>query len=88
MLFSDLLNFAGQLDAPTSNVSSSSLITLLLYVDFCPDCPALFPNRWLFLRAAIAGFFSCSEQHEVLLLAHPMNSGASRSKEHEHKWAD
>jgi len=60
MLFNDLLNFAGSLDAPTSNVSSSSPITLLLYVYFCPDRPALFPNRWFFLRAAIAGFFSCS----------------------------
>jgi hypothetical protein len=60
MLFSDLLNFAGSLDAPTSNVSSSSPITLLLYIDFCTDRPALFPNWWFFLHLAIAGFFSCS----------------------------
>jgi hypothetical protein len=56
MLFTDLLNFAGSLDAPTLNVSSSSPITLLLYVDFCPYCPALFPNRWFFLCAATTDY--------------------------------
>jgi hypothetical protein len=45
MAFRDLLNLAESLEAPTLNVSSSSLVTLLLNVNFAAACLALFPNR-------------------------------------------
>jgi hypothetical protein len=40
-----LLNLAGSLEAPTSTVSSSSLVTFLLNVDFASAWLALFPYR-------------------------------------------
>ena len=71
MLFSDLLNFAGSLAAPTSNVSSSRPTVLLLYdfaLDILPFWYLLNPCFRCFGGGAAPGFFSCSVIVIILLI--------------------